>query len=94
MKITSLRIRVCQPKDWQFSWRDDIPPVKMTMTVFEIGTAEGHTGVSTSWLPASPVEIADQANHFFRPLIVGAAFYGPRRPLVRIRTTASACGTR
>lgn len=72
MEITSLRIRVCQPKDWQFQWRDDIPPVRMTMTVFELGTAEGHTGVATSWLPASPVEIADQANHFFRPLIVGA----------------------
>src|SRR5258706_3038940 len=72
MKTTSLRIRVCQPKDWQFAWRAAIRPVKMTMTVFEIGTAEGHTGVSTSGLPAWPVEIADQANHFFRPLIVGA----------------------
>lgn len=72
MKITSLRIRVCEPKQWQFQWRDDIPPIHNTMTVFEIGTAEGHTGVCTSWLPASPVEIAEQANHFFRPLIVGA----------------------
>lgn len=72
MKITSLRIRVCQPKDWRFQWREDIPPIDMTMTVFEIGTADGHTGVATSWLPASPLEIADQANHFFRALIVGA----------------------
>ena len=24
MKITSLRIRVCEPKHWQFQWRDDI----------------------------------------------------------------------
>ena len=72
MKITSLRIRVCQPKNWQFQWRDDIPPVKMTMTVLEIGTDLGHTGVATSWLPASPVEIAEQANHFFRGLLLGA----------------------
>lgn len=72
MRITRFRIRVCQPPDWTFQWRDDIPPVRMTMTVFELGTAEGHTGVATSWLPASPVEIAEQAQHFFRPLIVGA----------------------
>ena len=48
MKITSLRIRVCQPKNWQFQWRDDIPPVRMTMTVLEIGSDLGHTGVATS----------------------------------------------
>ena len=72
MKIDGFRIRVCQPKNWQLQWRDDIPPVNMTMSLIELGTAAGHTGVATSRLPASPLEIAEQGHHFFRNLILGA----------------------
>ncbi|MEV6815651.1 enolase C-terminal domain-like protein [Micromonospora sp. NPDC051296] len=72
MKITDLRTRVVAPPEFVFQWREDIPPVQLTMTVFEIETDEGITGVSTSWLPAAPHEIAESANHFFKPLLVGA----------------------
>ncbi|MET7399936.1 enolase C-terminal domain-like protein [Dactylosporangium sp. NPDC005572] len=72
MKITDLRTRVVAPPEFVFQWREDIPPVQLTMTVFEIETDEGITGVSTSWLPAAPNEIAESAMHFFKPLLIGA----------------------
>lgn len=72
MKITDLKIRVVQPEGWEFAWRDDIPAIKTTMTVFEITTDDGITGVATGWLPASPTEVAETADHFFRPLLIGA----------------------
>jgi len=72
MKITNLRARVVAPKDFVFQWREDIPPIQLTMTVLEVETDEGVTGVSTSWLPASPTEIAENAAHFMRPLLIGA----------------------
>jgi L-alanine-DL-glutamate epimerase-like enolase superfamily enzyme len=46
MRISSFRIRVCQPKTWQFQWRDDIAPIKMTMTVLEIATDDGYRTVA------------------------------------------------
>lgn len=71
MRISDLRITVVEPPEFTFQWREDIPPVQLTMTVFELETDEGVTGVSTSWLPAGPREIAESADHFFRPLLVG-----------------------
>ncbi|KAA9151854.1 mandelate racemase [Amycolatopsis acidicola] len=71
MRISDLRIRVVEPTDFVFQWREDIPPIQLTMTVFEVVTDEGITGVSTSWLPAGPNEIAESADHFFRPLLIG-----------------------
>lgn len=44
----------------------------MTMTVFEVETDAGITGYSTSWLPAAPHEIAQSANHFLKPMVIGA----------------------
>jgi L-alanine-DL-glutamate epimerase-like enolase superfamily enzyme len=67
-----MKIRVVAPPEFTFQWREDIPPVQLTMTVFEILTDEGVTGVSTSWLPAAPREIGETADHFFRPLLIGA----------------------
>lgn len=72
MEITNLRARVVAPDDFVFQWREDIPPVQLTMTVLEIDTDEGVSGVATSWLPASPTEIAENAAHFLRPVVVGA----------------------
>lgn len=72
MRITDLRIRVVEPDEFVFQWREDIPPVQLTMTVFEIMTDAGITGVSTSWLPAAPREIGESADRFFRPLLIGA----------------------
>ena len=83
MKITDLRARVIAPKEFVFQWREDIPPIQLTMTVLEVLTDEGVTGVATSWLPASPTEIAENATHFFKPVLVGSD------PFER-----SACGTR
>ncbi|WP_134322404.1 enolase C-terminal domain-like protein [Cumulibacter soli] len=79
MKITSLKARVVNPPDFEFRWRDDIPPVQNTMTVFEIETEDGITGVSTSWVPSAPTEIAETAMHFFAPLVVGADVYDRER---------------
>ena len=72
MQIKDLRIRVVEPPEFVFQWREDIPPVQMTMTVFEITTEDGITGISTSWRPAAPREIAESADNFFRPLLIGA----------------------
>lgn len=72
MKITNLKARVVAPSEFVFQWREDIPPIQLTMTVFEIETDDGVTGVSTSWLPASPTEIAETGAHFFKPLLVGS----------------------
>jgi L-alanine-DL-glutamate epimerase-like enolase superfamily enzyme len=72
MKITSFRVRVVAPKEYTFQWREDIPRIQNTMSVFEISTDESLTGVATAWLPASPTEIAEQATHFFKDLIIGA----------------------
>ncbi|AOR80556.1 enolase C-terminal domain-like protein [Novosphingobium resinovorum] len=71
MRISDLKIRVVQPDDFKFMWRKDLPPVSMTMTVFELETDEGITGYSTSWLPAAPHEIAQSADHFLKPMIMG-----------------------
>lgn len=71
VKITDLRIRVVKPEGFVFQWREDIPPIQLTMTVFEIITDAGITGVATSWLPSTPHEIAEQADHFFRPMLLG-----------------------
>ena len=38
MKITNLRARVVAPKDFVFQWREDIPPIQLTMTVLEVET--------------------------------------------------------
>lgn len=72
MRVKDLRIRVVEPPEFTFQWREDIPPVQLTMTVFELETDEGITGISTSWLPAAPREIAESADHFFRPILIGA----------------------
>ncbi|MGY1806187.1 enolase C-terminal domain-like protein [Blastococcus sp. SYSU D00669] len=72
MRIKNLRVRVVEPPEFIFQWREDIPPVQLTMTVFEVETDEGITGVSTSWLPGAPREIGETADHFFRPMLVGA----------------------
>ncbi len=72
MRITDLKIRVVEPPEFTFQWREDIPPVQLTMTVFEIMTDAGITGVSSSWLPGAPREIGESADHFFRPLLIGA----------------------
>jgi L-alanine-DL-glutamate epimerase-like enolase superfamily enzyme len=66
-----MKIRVVQPDDFSFTWRKDLPPVSMTMTVFELQTDADITGYSTSWLPAAPHEIAQSADHFLRPMIIG-----------------------
>jgi L-alanine-DL-glutamate epimerase-like enolase superfamily enzyme len=79
MRITGLRVRVVAPKEFTFQWREDIPRIQNTMSVFELGTDEGITGVATSWLPASPNEIAEQANHFFKNLLVGADVFDRER---------------
>ncbi|HMJ78806.1 MAG TPA: enolase C-terminal domain-like protein [Iamia sp.] len=72
MLITDLKVRVVTPKDFVFQWREDIPPIQLTMSVFELTTDEGITGVATSWLPSSPTEIAESAIHFMKPLLVGS----------------------
>lgn len=72
MKITDMRVRVVAPEEFVFQWREDIPPIQLTMSIFEIQTDEGITGHASSWLPAAPNEIAENAIHFFKPLIVGS----------------------
>jgi L-alanine-DL-glutamate epimerase-like enolase superfamily enzyme len=79
MKITSLRIRVVAPKEFTFQWREDIPRIQNTMTIFELGTDEGVTGISTAWLPSAPNEIAEQASHFMRDLLIGSSVYDRER---------------
>lgn len=46
--------------------------MNLTMTVFEVVTDAGVTGVATSWLPGSPHEIGETAHHFLRPCLIGA----------------------
>jgi L-alanine-DL-glutamate epimerase-like enolase superfamily enzyme len=75
VKITDLKIRVVQPEEFVFTWRKDLPPVSMTMSVFELTTDAGIAGYSTSWLPAAPHEIAQSADHFLRPMVVGRDVY-------------------
>jgi L-alanine-DL-glutamate epimerase-like enolase superfamily enzyme len=79
MRITSFRVRVMAPKEFTFQWREDIPRIQNTMSVFELGTDEGITGYATSWLPASPTEIAEQATHFFKNLLIGTDVYDRER---------------
>lgn len=79
MRISGLRVRVVAPKEFTFKWREDIPRIQNTMSVFEITTDEGVTGVATSWLPASPTEIAEQATHFFKDLLIGSDVFERER---------------
>lgn len=79
MKITAFRARVVAPAEFTFQWREDIPRIQNTMSVFEIQTDEGITGHATSWLPASPTEIAEQAVHFFRDLLIGSDAFDRER---------------
>lgn len=79
MRIKDLRVRVVAPEDFVFQWREDIPPIQLTMSVFEVETDGGPTGVATSWLPAAPNEIAETAVHFLKPLLVGADVHDRER---------------
>lgn len=71
VQITNVVVKVVQPEEWVFQWKEEIPPRRMSLTALRIDTDEGVSGEATAWLPGPAREVADTVAEYIRSVLIG-----------------------